>query len=113
MGVSFHASSATSDTPHRTAGVAGGAGPADSVAPFYLRFVVSDRPGILAGIAAVLARHGINVDAVFQAPWTDKGALPFVVTVEPVDEERLGRALGELAALPFHVEPPYALPMTP
>lgn len=90
-----------------------GAGPADSVAPFYLRFVVADRPGILAEIAAVLARHGINVDAVFQAPWPDKGALPFVVTLEPVDEERLGRALDELAALSFHVEPPFALPMTP
>lgn len=90
-----------------------GAGPADSVAPFYVRFVVADRPGILAGISAVLARHGINVDAVFQAPWSDKAALPFVVTLEPVDEERLGRALGDLAALPFHVEPPFALPMTP
>ena len=90
-----------------------GAGPAESVAPFYLRFVVSDRPGILAAIATVLARHDVNVDAVFQAPWTDKGALPFVVTLEPVDEERLGRALGELAALSFHVEPPFVLPMTP
>ena len=90
-----------------------GAGPADSVAPFYLRFVVSDRPGILAGIASVLARHDVNVDAVFQAPWTDKEALPFVVTVEAVDEARLGRALAELSALPFQVEPPFALPMTP
>ena len=89
-----------------------GAGPADSVAPFYVRFVVADRPGILAEIATALARHSINVDAVFQAPWSDKGALPFVVTLEPVDEERLGRALAEVAALPFHVEPPFALPMT-
>lgn len=89
------------------------AGPADSVAPWYLRFVVADRPGILAALAGVLARHGINVDAVFQAPFTDKTALPFVVTLEPVDEERLERALVELAALPFHVEAPLSLPMTP
>jgi homoserine dehydrogenase len=88
------------------------AGPADSVAPFYLRFVVKDRPGILAELASVLARHDVNVDAVFQAPWSGKSALPFVVTLEPVDEERLGRALVELAALPFHVEAPLALPMT-
>ncbi len=86
--------------------------PADSVESFYLRFVVADRPGILADLTAILARHGINVDAVFQAPWKDKAALPFVVTLEPVDEERLGNALSELAALPFHVEPPLALPMT-
>ena len=87
--------------------------PADSVAAFYLRFVIADRPGILADLTAILARHGINVDAVFQAPWKDKTGLPFVVTLEPVDEERLGNALAELAALPFHVEPPLALPMTP
>ena len=89
------------------------AGRADSVAAWYLRFVVADRPGIHAELAAVLARHGVNVDAVFQAPVTDKSALPFVVTLEPVDEERLERALVELAALPFHVEAPLALPMTP
>ncbi len=85
----------------------------DSVAPFYLRFVVKDRPGILAELASVLARHDVNVDAVFQTPWSGKTALPFVVTLEPVDEERLGHALVELAALPFHVEAPLALPMTP
>ena len=89
------------------------AGPADSVAPFYLRFVVADRPGILAELASALARHDVNIDAVFQAPWSEKSALPFVVTLEPVDEGRLGRALVEVAALPFHVEAPLALPMTP
>ncbi len=89
------------------------AGPADSVAPYYLRFVVDDRPGILAELAGTLARHGINVDAVLQAPGRTKSALPFVVTLEAVDGERLGRALGQLASLPFNVEPPFALPMTP
>jgi len=88
-------------------------GLADSVAPFYLRFVVADRPGILAELASVLARHDVNVDAVLQTPWSEKAALPFVVTLEPVDEERLGRALVEVAALPFHVEAPLVLPMNP
>lgn len=89
------------------------AGPPEFVAPFFVRFVVADRPGILAAIAAVLARHEVNIDAVFQVPWNDKAELPFVVTLEPVDEGRLGRALDELAALPFHIEPPLAVPMTP
>lgn len=89
------------------------ADPADDVAPWYLRFVVADRPGILAELAAVLARHDVNVDAVFQAPFADKSALPFVVTLEPVDAGRLERALVELSALPFQVEPLLALPMTP
>jgi homoserine dehydrogenase len=89
------------------------AGPADLVAPFYLRFVVADRPGILADLTTALARHDVNVDAVLQVPGRDKGALPFVVTLEPVDEARLGRALADLASFPFHREAPLVLPMTP
>ena len=89
------------------------AGPADLVAPFYLRFVVADRPGILADLTTALARHDVNVDAVLQIPCRDKDALPFVVTLEPVDEARLGRALSDLASFPFHREAPLVLPMTP
>ena len=51
--------------------------------PYYLRFVVQDRPGILASIAAALARQDINLDAVLQEPGYPKDALPFVITVEP------------------------------
>ncbi len=89
------------------------AGPEESVAPFYLRFVVRDRPGILAEICRCLAAHGINIEAVWQAPWADKDALPFVVTLEPVAEAELSRALSEIAALGFHAAEPLALPMTP
>ena len=38
----------------------------DFVAPHYVRFTVADRPGILADIFAVFARHAINVEAVVQ-----------------------------------------------
>src|SRR5205807_8184999 len=51
---------------------------ADCTAPSFLRFVVSDRPGIVASIAAVLAKFEINLDAVFQKPGYDKDRLPFV-----------------------------------
>lgn len=82
------------------------------VSPFYLRFIVSDRPGILADLARILAGNGINIDAVFQAPYEDKSALPFVVTLEPVSGRALAAALGAIASLDFHVVPPLALPMT-
>ena len=36
--------------------------------PYYVRFVVRDRPGILTGISAALAAQGINLDAVLQEP---------------------------------------------
>ena len=79
--------------------------------PYYLRFVVHDRPGILAFIAAALARQGINLDAVLQEPGYPKDALPFVITVEACEEAGLGKAIQEIAAADFHAEPPLALPM--
>ena len=85
--------------------------PAEFVSPVYLRFVVRDRPGIIADLARILASHGANIEAVFQAPYEDKSALPFVITLEPVSGEALAGALAEIESLAFHVVPPLALPM--
>jgi len=79
--------------------------------PYYLRFVVKDRPGILSAIAASLASQGINLDAVLQEPGYPKDALPFVTTLEPCQEAALAAAAQEIAAADFHAEPPLALPM--
>ena len=81
----------------------------DCIAPYYLRFVVQDRPGIVAKIAAVLAKFDINVDAVFQKPGYDKSRLPFVITVEPCSTARLNAALKEIAECDFLVESPLRL----
>jgi homoserine dehydrogenase len=81
------------------------------VAPHYVRFTVADRPGILAELFAVFARHGINVDAVVQLPRYRKDRLPFVATLEACSSLVLNRALTDITALDFHVEPPLALPI--
>jgi homoserine dehydrogenase len=79
--------------------------------PYYLRFVIRDRPGIIAFIAASLARQSINLEAVLQEPGYPKDALPFVITVEPCEEAALAAAMQEIGAADFHAEPPLALPM--
>jgi homoserine dehydrogenase len=79
--------------------------------PYYLRFRVDDRPGILAAIAAALARQVINLDAVLQEPGYPTDALPFVITVEACEEAALGAAVQDIAGEDFHAEPPLALPM--
>jgi homoserine dehydrogenase len=79
--------------------------------PYYLRFVVHDRPGILALIAASLAGQGVNVDALLQEPGYPKDQLPFVVTVEPCSEAALHAALAEIGQADWHASPPLALPM--
>jgi homoserine dehydrogenase len=79
--------------------------------PQYVRFVVRDRPGILATFAAAFARHGINVDAVLQEPGYPKSSLPFVMTLEPCDARELAAALEELSAFDVHVTRPFAAPI--
>ncbi len=79
--------------------------------PYYLRFVVHDRPGILAAIAAALAAQGVNLDAVLQEPGYPKDRLPFVITVEACEEAAVVSALREIGVAEWHAEPPLALPM--
>ena len=79
--------------------------------PHYLRFVVRDRPGIIAAVGAVLARFAISIDAVLQEPGYPHTALPFVMTLEACSAATLNQALEEIGALDFHVEPPLCLPI--
>ena len=78
--------------------------------PYYLRFIVKDRPGILAAISTAMAKYDVNLDAVLQEPGYPKDRLPFVITVEPCEETALLEALGELSDAEWHAEPPLALP---
>lgn len=83
----------------------------DFTVPHYLRFVVRDNPGIVAAIAAILAKYQISIDALLQKPGFLHSALPFVMTLEACDSGVLNRALTEIARLDFHVEPPLCLPI--
>jgi homoserine dehydrogenase len=106
-GTSDPASLAAGDAPlRRPASVTG-----EFVTPHYLRFIVRDRPGIIAAIAGAMGRHEINIDAVLQLHADSKDELPFVVTVEACPPATLGAALAEIAELDFHVQPPVDLPM--
>jgi homoserine dehydrogenase len=79
--------------------------------PHYLRFVVRDRPGIVAEVATVLSRHGIGIDALLQRPGYPHSALPFIMTLESCSSVVLDRALEEINRMDFHVEPPLCLPI--
>ena len=81
----------------------------DVVAPHYLRFVVADRPGIVAAIAAALAKVGANIDSIVQHRGFGDDRLPFVVTTEPGLSSRLEEAVKEMAGFDFMLEPPLCL----
>jgi homoserine dehydrogenase len=77
--------------------------------PHYIRFLVNDRPGIVAAIAGALAKENINLNAILQKPGFPLDRLPFVVTVEPCRTSALKRALDEIARLPALLEKPLDL----
>jgi homoserine dehydrogenase len=79
--------------------------------PYYLRFRVEDKAGIIATLATILAKHRIGIDAVLQLPREDWRDLPFVITTEPAREQAIRDALIEIRELAFLVESPLAMPM--
>jgi homoserine dehydrogenase len=81
----------------------------DMLLRHYIRFIVKDRPGIVAEIAGGLARQGINIHALLQRPGYPEDRLPFVVTVEPCSTSALKRALQEIGSLDCLIEPPLEL----
>jgi homoserine dehydrogenase len=97
--------------PHRPLLLASPKVSCDFETPWYLRLVVKDQPGIIAGLAAILSAHQLNIDAVLQKPGFDKGALPFVITLEPCRDAQLHPAIQEMSALPFALRPCLCLPV--
>ena len=83
----------------------------DFETPWYLRFFVRDRPGIVARLADILSTHHLNIDSVLQKPGFDKAALPFVITLEPCRDSQLHPALEKMSILDFAIRPCLCLPI--
>ncbi len=79
--------------------------------PHYLRFRVEDKPGIIAMLASVLAKHSVGIDAVLQLPREDWRDLPFVITTQPAPEQAIRDALLEIRDADFLVDAPLPLPI--
>jgi homoserine dehydrogenase len=74
-----------------------------------IRFVVTDRPGIVAELAKCLASEGINIDSLLQKPGYAKENMPFVVSVEACAGSTLQRALARIECMDCLLEPPFAM----
>ena len=79
--------------------------------PHYIRFLVTDRPGIVAEITGALAEERINIRAIVQKPGYPHTALPFVVTVEPCKSSAMERALERMRAMDCLLVEPLDLQM--
>ncbi len=79
--------------------------------PHYIRFLVRDRPGIVAAITTELAKEQINIRAIVQRAGFPADALPFVVTVEPCKTSALQRALTPIRTMDCMLVEPLDLQM--
>jgi homoserine dehydrogenase len=84
---------------------------ADFTAKHYLRFLVKDRPGIIASLATILSQCGINIDSVKQKPGCPKSHLPFLITLEECKASLVEPALQQINSLDFLVQPCLHLPI--
>jgi homoserine dehydrogenase len=78
---------------------------------FYLRFLVRDRPGILARIAGVLGAFDVSIEQMMQEGGVGDGGGPVsvVMLTHGCNEGKLMQALAETRSLHDLVEPPRAL----
>jgi homoserine dehydrogenase len=71
----------------------------DITSEFYLRFMVVDRPGVLARIAGILGGQGISIASVIQKERKRGTTVPIVIRTHAALERDLRAALARIARL--------------
>lgn len=64
--------------------------------PYYLRFSVLDKPGVLSRISGVLGNHNISILSVMQKDRKVGGSVPIVIMTHHAREKELMAALKEI-----------------
>jgi homoserine dehydrogenase len=96
--------------------------PGELVTPYYLRFGVADRPGVLAQLTRILGEHGVSIHQLVQegaprllpsgesratavAPAATERPVSVVMTTHAARESDVQTALAEIARLPVTLGP--------
>lgn len=72
---------------------------------YYLRFMVTDRPGVLAQIAGELGRCGISIASMLQKGRREGQTVPIVIKTHSASERDVQTALGQINRMSFMSEP--------
>ncbi|MBN2644756.1 MAG: homoserine dehydrogenase [Desulfuromonadaceae bacterium] len=72
---------------------------ADIVCHYYLRFMVSDQPGVLAAISGILGKYDISISSMVQSEAKGGGWVPIVMVTHEAREDNVRRALAEIDEL--------------
>jgi homoserine dehydrogenase len=78
----------------------------------YLRFTVTDRPGVLAEITAAMRDGGVSIESLIQKGRPEEGGEVLVAIVTHEGPERsVTQALALLEGSPSLTEPPLVMPL--
>ncbi|MCI2240813.1 homoserine dehydrogenase [Adlercreutzia faecimuris] len=74
---------------------------------YYIRFSVSDRPGVLAAMTGVFAQHNVSVHSVVQRGKGTNGVVDVVYVTHTARERAIRAVIAEIAALDdvLHADP--------
>jgi len=79
----------------------------DEHAPYYLRFMLEDAPGALAGLAAALGEEAVSIHRMRQYAKGDP--VPVVIVTHDTRRDAIDRALARISALPVSRAAPVAI----
>jgi homoserine dehydrogenase len=66
---------------------------------YYLRFMVLDRPGVLAQISAILGHHGISIASVIQKEERKGKSVPVIMHTRSARERDIRKAISQINRL--------------
>ena len=74
--------------------------------PYYVRLMVTDRPGVIADVTAVFRDEQVSIESMIQRARSETEAVPVVLNMHECEEAAMQRALSRIAELDSVVEAP-------
>ncbi len=73
---------------------------------YYVRLMVTDKPGVIADITAAFRDQQISIESMLQRARSETEAVPVVLNMHECEEAAMQRALSQIEALDSVVEAP-------
>ena len=83
------------------------------VGAYYLRLMVTDRPGVIADVTAALRDAGVSLSSMLQRGRSAGEAVPVVLVTHETSEAAIRTALSRIATLDTVTEPPALIRIEP
>lgn len=78
---------------------------------FFMRFLVHDRPGVIAALADQLAKSAVSIESFLQDPAAGGDTVPIVLTTQRTSRAAVEEAGAHIGALDVVAAPPRVMPI--